>query len=139
MKLQTLISILTSSGPLKIYWRDREELLSQITYRHSSFQDSTETMNNPVVITDLIINMSDKIQIYQKQEIHEVEILKRANDLPSSKDDVKLIDTLKQIIENKNIEENKKDGSFFIELNKDDLYELFSLEIFRKRQLDKLI
>jgi hypothetical protein len=139
VKLQTLISILTSSGPLKIYWRDREELLSQITYRHSSFQDSTETMNNPVVITDLIINMSDKIQIYQKQEIHEVEILKRANDLPSSKDDVKLIDTLKQIIENKNIEENKKDGSFFIELNKDDLYELFSLEIFRKRQLDKLI
>jgi hypothetical protein len=134
MKLKTLINILTSSGRLKIYWKDRDELLSQIIHRHSSFEDSTEPMNNPVMITDLIINMSDKIQIYQKQEIPEVELLKRA-----PKDDLELIDTLKKIIENRNIEENKIDGSFFIELNSDELYEIFSLESLRQRQLNKII
>jgi hypothetical protein len=134
MKLKTLINILTSSGRLKIYWKDRDELLSQIIHRHSSFEDSTEPMNNPVMITDLIINMSDKIQIYQKQEIPEVELLKRV-----PKDNVELIDTLKQIIENRNIEENKIDGSFFIELNSDELYEIFSLESLRQRQLNKII
>jgi rRNA pseudouridine-1189 N-methylase Emg1 (Nep1/Mra1 family) len=86
------------------------------------------------MITDLIINMSDKIQIYQKQEIPEVELLKRV-----PKDNVELIDTLKQIIENRNIEENKIDGSFFIELNSDELYEIFSLESLRQRQLNKII
>jgi hypothetical protein len=69
MKLKTLINILINSAykteRVKIYWKDREELLSKIIDRHSSFEDSTEPMNNPEVITDLIINMSDKIQIYQ--------------------------------------------------------------------------
>jgi hypothetical protein len=91
-------------------------------------------MNNPEVITDLIINMSDKIQIYQKQELPEEELLKRA-----PKDDLELIDTLKKIIEDRNIVENKRDGSFFIELNRDELYEIFSLESLRQRQLNKII
>jgi hypothetical protein len=134
MKLKTLINILTSSGRLKIYWKDRDELLSQIIHRHSSFEDSTDPMNNPEVITDLIINMSDKIQIYQKQELPEEELLKRA-----PKDDLELIDTLKKIIEDRNIVENKRDGSFFIELNRDELYEIFSLESLRQRQLNKII
>jgi hypothetical protein len=138
MKLKTLINILINSAykteRVKIYWKDREELLSKIIDRHSSFEDSTEPMNNPEVITDLIINMSDKIQIYQKQELPEEELLKRA-----PKDDLELIDTLKKIIEDRNIVENKRDGSFFIELNRDELYEIFSLESLRQRQLNKII
>jgi hypothetical protein len=138
MKLKTLINILINSAykteRVKIYWKDREELLSKIIDRHSSFEDSTDPMNNPEVITDLIINMSDKIQIYQKQELPEEELLKRA-----PKDNLELIDTLKKIIEDRNIVENKRDGSFFIELNRDELYEIFSLESLRQRQLNKII
>jgi hypothetical protein len=139
MKLKTLINILTTTNSykterVKIYWKDREELLSKIIDRHTSFEDSTEPMNNPEVITDLIINMSDKIKIYQKQELPEEELLKRA-----PKDNLELIDTLKQIIEDRNIVENKRDGSFFIELNRDELYEIFSLESLRQRQLNKII
>jgi hypothetical protein len=138
MKLKTLINILINSAykteRVKIYWKDRDELLSQIIDRHSSFEDSTDPMNNPEVITDLIINMSDKIQIYQKQELPEEELLKRA-----PKDNLELIDTLKKIIEDRNIVENKRDGSFFIELNRDELYEIFSLESLRQRQLNKII
>ena len=138
MKLKTLINILINSAykteRVKIYWKDRDELLSNIIDRHSSFEDSTDPMNNPEVITDLIINMSDKIQIYQKQELPEEELLKRA-----PKDDLELIDTLKKIIEDRNIVENKRDGSFFIELNRDELYEIFSLESLRQRQLNKII
>ena len=135
MKLKTLINILRSSGKVEIFWKNREELLSHIQHIHSSFEDSTDPMNNPEVITDFILNeMSDKVKIYQRQEVPEVEIMKRA-----PKDNLELIDTLKQIIENRNIEEDKKDGSFFIDLTSDILYELFSLEEWRQKQLNKIV
>ena len=135
MKLKTLINILKSSGKIEIFWKNREELLSHIQHIHSSFEDSTDPMNNPEVITDFILNeMSDKVKIYQRQEVPEVEIMKRA-----PKDNLELIDTLKQIIENRNIEEDKKDGSFFIDLTSDILYELFSLEEWRQKQLNKIV
>ena len=135
MKLKTLINILKSSGKIEIFWKNREELLSHIQHIHSSFEDSTDPMNNPEVITDIILNeMSDKVKIYQRQEVPEVEIMKRA-----PKDNLELIDTLKQIIENRNIEEDKKDGSFFIDLTSDILYELFSLEEWRQKQLNKIV
>ena len=127
MKLKTLISILKSSGKIEIFWKDQ--------HIHSCFEDSTDPMNNPEVITDFILNeMSDKVKIYKKQEVPEVELMKRA-----PKDNLELIDTLKQIIENRNIEEDKKDGSFFIDLTSDILYELFSLEEWRQKQLNKIV
>ena len=142
MKLKTLINILRSSGKVEIFWKDREELLSHIQHIHSCFEDSTDPMNNPVVITDFILNeMSDKVKIYQRQVYEtafgvrpEVELMKR-----DPKDNLELINTLKQIIENRNIEENKKDGSFFIDLTSDILYELFSLEEWRQKQLNKIV
>ena len=135
MKLKTLINILRSSGKVEIFWKDREELLSHIQHIHSSFEDSTDPMNNPEVITDIILNeMSDKVKIYQRQEVPEVEIMNWA-----PKDNLEIIDTLKQIIENKNSKEGKRDGSFFIDLTSDILYELFSLEEWRQKQLNKIV
>lgn len=135
MKLKTLINILRSSGKIEIFWKDREELLSHIQHIHSSFEDSTDPMNNPEVITDIILNeMSDKVKIYQRQEVPEVELMKRA-----PKDNLELIDRIKQIIENKNSKEGKRDGSFFIDLTSDILYELFSLEEWRQKQLNKIV
>ena len=135
MKLKTLINILRSSGKVEIFWKDREKLLSHIQHIHSSFEDSTDPMNNPEVITDIILNeMSDKVKIYQRQEVPEVEIMNWA-----PKDNLEIIDTLKQIIENKNSKEGKRDGSFFIDLTSDILYELFSLEEWRQKQLNKIV
>ena len=135
MKLKTLINILRSSGKVEIFWKDREELLSHIQHIHSSFEDSTDPMNNPEVITDIILNeMSDKVKIYQRQEVPEVEIMNWA-----PKDNLEIIDTLKQIIENKNSKEDERDGSFFIDLTSDILYELFSLEEWRQKQLNKIV
>lgn len=135
MKLKTLINILRSSGKVEIFWKNREELLSHIQHIHSSFEDSTDPMNNPEVITDIILNeMSDKVKIYQRQEVPEVEIMNWA-----PKDNLEIIDTLKQIIENKNSKEDERDGSFFLDLTSDILYELFSLEEWRQKQLNKIV
>jgi hypothetical protein len=78
--------------------------------------------------------MTDKIRIYQREEIREEELIKKV-----SQDNVELIDTLKKIISEKNAEESKKEGSFFIELNKDELYNLFSLQEWRQKQLNELV
>lgn len=135
MKLKTLINILQSSGSTKkILWKERGELYLQIKLIHSSFEDSTDPLSNPEVIVDSILQMTDKIRIYQREEIREEELIKKV-----SQDNVELIDTLKKIISEKNAEESKKEGSFFIELNKDELYELFSLEEWRQKQLNRLI
>lgn len=135
MKLKTLINILQSSGSTKkILWKERGELYLQIKLIHSSFEDSTDPLSSPEVIVDSILQMTDKIRIYQREEIREEELIKKV-----SQDNVELIDTLKKIISERNDEESKKEGSFFIELNKDELYELFSLEEWRQKQLNRLI
>lgn len=135
MKLKTLINILQSSGSTKkILWKERGELYLQIKLIHSSFEDSTDPLSSPEVIVDSILQMTDKIRIYQREEIREEELIKKV-----SQDNVELIDTLKKIISEENAEESKKEGSFFIELNKDELYELFSLEEWRQKQLNKIV
>ena len=147
MKLKTLISILlktrsnieaahfgTVKGVQIFFWKTREELLQKIEDTFSSFEDSTDLLNNPEVIVDSILQMTDKISIYQREEIREEELIKKV-----PKEDVELIDTLNKIILKRNAEESLKDGSFTIELNKDELYELFSLEEWRQKQLNQLI
>ena len=135
MKLKTLINILQSSGSTKkILWKERGELYLQIKLIHSSFEDSTEPLSSPEMIVDSILQMTDKIRIYQRAEIREEEIIKKV-----PQDNVELIDTLKKIISERNDEESKKEGSFFIELNNDELYELFSLEEWRQKQLNRLV
>jgi len=135
MKLKTLISILLKTRGVQIFfWKTREELLQKIEDTFSSFEDSTDLLNNPEVIVDSIIQMTDKISIYQREEIREEELIKKV-----PKEDVELIDTLNKIILKRNAEESLKDGSFTIELNKDELYELFSLEEWRQKQLNQLI
>ena len=133
MKLKTLINILPGSTK-KILWKERGELYLQIKLIHSSFEDSTDPLISPEVIVDSILQMTDKISIYQRGEIIEEEIIKKV-----PKDNVELIDTLNKIILKRNAEESLKDGSFTIELNKDELYELFSLEEWRQKQLNQLI
>ena len=135
MKLKTLISILLKTRGVQIFfWKTREELLQKIEDTFSSFEDSTDLLNNPEVIVDSILQMTDKISIYQREEIREEELIKKV-----PKEDVELIDTLNKIILKRNAEESLKDGCFFIELNKDELYELFSLEEWRQKQLNRLI
>jgi len=135
MKLKTLISILLKTRGVQIFfWKTREELLQKIEDTFSSFEDSTDLLNNPEVIVDSILQMTDKISIYQREEIREEELIKKV-----PKEDVELIDTLNKIILKRNAEESLKDGSFTIELNKDELYELFSLEEWRQKQLNQLI
>ena len=135
MKLTTLINILQSSGSTKkILWKERGELYLQIKLIHSSFEDSTDPLSSPDVIVDSILQMTDKISIYQREEIREEELIKKV-----SQDNVELIDTLNKIILKRNAEESLKDGCFTIELNKDELYELFSLEEWRQKQLNRLI
>jgi hypothetical protein len=135
MKLKTLINILQSSSSTeKILWKERGELYLQIKLIHSSFEDSTDPLSSPEMIVDSILQMTDKIRIYQREEIREEELIKKV-----SQDNVELIDTLKKIISEKNAEESKKEGSFFIELNKDELYNLFSLQEWRQKQLNELV
>ena len=135
MKLKTLISILLKTRGFQIiFWKTREELLQKIEDTFSSFEDSTDLLNNPEVIVDSILQMTDKISIYQREEIREEELIKKV-----PKEDVELIDTLNKIILKRNAEESLKDGCFFIELNNDELYELFSLEEWRQKQLNQLI
>ena len=134
MKLKTLITILASSGRTQLIWKEREGLLKQVERIHSSFEDSTEPMSNPEVITDSILEMTDKISIYQRSQIDEIEILKR---MPEN--EVEHIENLKKIIEKRNLEESKKEGSFVIHLTNDELYSLFSLEEMRQKQLNKIV
>lgn len=134
MKLKTLITILASSGRTQLIWKEREGLLKQVERIHSSFEDSTEPMSNPEVITDSILEMTDKISIYQRSQIDEIEILKR---MPEN--EVEHIENLKKIIEKRNLEESKKEGSFVIHLTNDELYSLFSLEEMRLKQLNKIV
>lgn len=134
MNLKSLIRILISSGRNKILWKTNQELISKIREIHSDFKGSTDGMNCPEIICDSILQISDRISIYQKAQIDEVEILKR---VPES--EVKHIENLKKIIEKRNLEESKKEGSFVIELNEDELYRLFSLEYRREKQLNKLV
>ena len=134
MNLKSLIQILISSGRNKILWKQKEELLNHIRQIHSDFRGCTDGMNDPEIITDLILQMSDKISIYQKDQIHEVEILKN---IPENK--VSVIENLKSIIEKRNLEESKKEGSFVIKLSEDELYRLFSLGYWREKQLNKLV
>lgn len=146
MKLKTLISILTynttqgqnatvNSGLFEILWKDRDDLLKKIKNLYSSFEDTTDSMNSPENITDFIINeMSNKIQIYNKREVPEIELLGKA-----PQDNLELIEVLKLIIDDRTKEENDKDGSFFIRLNNDELYNIFSLEEWRQMQLNKIV
>ena len=146
MKLKTLISILTynttqgqnatvNSGLFEILWKDRDDLLKKIKNLYSSFEDTTDSMNSPENITDFIINeMSNKIQIYNKKEVPEIELLGKA-----PQDNLELIEVLKLIIDDRTKEENDKDGSFFIRLNNDELYNIFSLEEWRQMQLNKIV
>lgn len=123
MKLRTLVNIL-GNGRVEIFWKEREGLLSEINSIHSSFVGSDDLLNIPDIITDYILNiMSDRIQIYKKKKI----------------EDKQHFQELSRIISRKNEEEEKKDGSFFIELNNDELYELFSLEEWRQKQINKII
>ncbi len=134
MRLKTLIGISRSAGRNRILWKNRQELLSQIIQLHTDFQDSTDSMNSPEIITDSILQMSDSISLYQRSQIDEVEILNR---MPES--EVKHIESLKRIIERRNLEESKKEGSFVIELSENELYHLFSLDHWREKQLNKLV
>ena len=135
MKLKTLVNISQSFGRTKkILWKERGELLREIKDIHAAFEDSTDSLNSPEVITDSILKMTDKIHIYQREEIREEEIIKKV-----PKDKLELIDTLNKIIVKRNIEESEKEGSFFIELDKDELYNLFSLEEWRQKQLNKIV
>lgn len=149
INLKALIRIVMSSGRNKIIWKQSEELLNQIKNIHSSFEDSDEALNSPEVITNSILQMSDRINLYQKAQIDvkyilelvrdkttldEVEVLKR---MPEN--EVNHIENLKRIIEKRNLEESKKEGSFIIELNEDELYYLFSLNYYREKKLTKLL
>ena len=102
MKLKTLISILLKTRGVQIFfWKTREELLQKIEDTFSSFEDSTDLLNNPEVIVDSILQMTDKISIYQREEIREEELIKKV-----PKEDVELIDTLNKIILKINAEES---------------------------------
>lgn len=140
MNLKSLIRILISSGRNKILWKTNQELISKIREIHFDFRGSLDGMNEPEIICDSILQMSDRISIYQRGQINEVEILNRIiTNTQAVIKKVKHIENLKKIIEKRNLEESKKEGSFVIELNEDELYRLFSLEYRREKQLNKLV
>lgn len=141
MKLKTLINILLSTGKIELFWKDRDELLEEIKEIHSSFEDSTDLMNTPEVIVNSILEMSDKIKVYKKIQLDSNKIQysldkMRSGDFFKSQSDKELIEkiTLKH-----NAVEDGKDGSYFIQLTNDELYQLFSLEELRQSQLNKLV
>jgi len=146
MKLRTLVNILLSTHVrVELFWKEREGLLNEINSIHSSFVGSDDLLNSPDIITDYILNiMSDRIQIYKKRKIEEFNVIKEyynnsKMNYPPPKEDKQHFQELSRIISRKNDEEEKKDGSFFLELNNDELYELFSLEEWRQKQINRII
>lgn len=150
MKLKSLINLLLRNSNdsfelrrVEILWKKREELLHQIESIHTSFEDSTDALNSPEVITDSIINeMFDKVQIYNKKDdVYQSNIqlaFKKARgfDFYNDLTDEELIQKIKL---KHNIIEEQKEGSYFIQLSNDELYHLFSLEEWRQKQLNKLV
>ena len=147
MKLKTLIKVRlsTSENPDKItiHWKTEEELLSWITLLIQSFNDSDEPMNDPKVILNYILSLKDKIKSYQSNKDvieKDLEFLDKCTKSAMKKDGMgqeefkDIIDVVTKKIER----EREKNGDPYIELTKDELYDILSLQAHREKQLNKI-
>jgi hypothetical protein len=144
MKLEALINIKFSfnSDKLTITWKTEEELLKYITDLVKSFEDSDEGINGPKTVVDKIISLKDKIKTYEldtnRIEI-DLQFLERMKEA-DAKSNLKQgeYDRMEKVINNKIEREKSKNGDPYIELTREEFYDILSLQKHRDNQLNKL-
>ena len=141
MKLKTLINLKFStinSDSILIRWKTEEELLEYNTNLVKSFEDSDESVIGSKALTDIILSMKDRIKSYQHDKNSIEKDLEFLRTFQSSTTDQVEYDRVKNIIFKKIENEKNKEGNPYIELTKDELYDILSLQTYREKQLDKL-
>ena len=141
MKLKTLINLKFSainSDSILIRWKTEEELLEYNTNLVKSFEDSDESVIGSKALTDIILSMKDRIKSYQHDKNSIEKNLEFLRTFQSSTTDQVEYDRVKNIIFKKIENEKNKEGNPYIELTKDELYDILSLQTYREKQLDKL-
>ena len=141
MKLKTLINLKFSainSDSILIRWKTEEELLEYNTNLVKSFEDSDESVIGAKALTDIILSMKDRIKSYQHDKNSIEKNLEFLRTFQSSTTDQVEYDRVKNVIFKKIENEKNKEGNPYIELTKDELYDILSLQTYREKQLDKL-
>ena len=153
MKLTSLIQILFSSvieeevrklGTYRLSFRTKEELESKVTNIYNVFEDSDEAITEPKLVSDWILNRMD-IKTYVP-DLEKIESLFRSKRLANglTMEEVKDSDPegygflYKSLVEMRN-EELGKGGMRYIDLTKDEMYELFSQSSFRNKRLNQIV
>jgi len=139
MKLEALINIKFSfnSDKLTITWKTEEELLKHITDLVKSFEDSDEGINGPKTVVDKILSLKDKIKAYEldtNRIERDLQFLERMKETDAKSN----LDRMEKVINNKIEREKSKNGDPYIELTREEFYDILSLQKHRDNQLNKL-
>jgi len=131
MKLQTLINIATSANSKKIYtltYKDKEHLIKLVGDILVSFEDSDEPLSPVESVVEKIFRKSGH-NTPSREVIEETE-KSLQNTTDSTRRDIfeKIILRQKSLLDH-----------LYVELTKDEMYEIFSLSSWRESQLNKII
>ena len=141
MKLKTLINLKFStinSDSILIRWKTEEELLEYNTNLVKSFEDSDESVIGAKALTDIILSMKDRIKSYRHDNDKIEKDLEFLRNFQSGTTDQVEYDRVRNVIFKKIEDEKNKEGNPYIELTKEELYDILSLQTYREKQLDKL-
>lgn len=125
MNLKTLIHISTSArGKLSLYFNSKEDLTQEVTDLVKSFEDSSEPLTPVNSIVDFLLEKS-----VSNDFAREVKQIKKD----------KFENPEKQEIFDKITRSHKMTTSpFYVELTKEEMYQIFSLQSWREIQLNKI-
>ena len=135
MNLKTVISILVSSHPDKIYtieYKDKSDILKSI---ESIYNSLYSTSDSPIVKPEVVYNYLMKnlsnydTEYWTKEEILDGKV--KFNETIKNYNDPSIFYMLESL-------DNIEDCNW-ITLTKDDIFNLFDLETFRSNQLNKLV
>ena len=157
MKLTSLIQILFSSvieeecttkqflileRNYRLSFRTKEELESKVANIYNVFEDSDEAITEPKLVSDWILNRMD-IKTYVPN-LEKIESLFKRPVNGLSLDELKEVDPegygflYKSLVEMRN-QEFAKEGMKYIDLTKDEMYQLFSQSSFRNKRLNQIV
>lgn len=142
ISIKTALDIKFTKDTTTFYWKEKEELILQIkNILHSYVNGYSEVLSNPDCMVEYILKYLEiktyksdieKVRMYsanKKRNIYLKEILEEIQDK----------EVIEFIVEPLIKEELGKDGSYYVEISKSELYDLLSCEKLRSLQLNKIM
>ena len=116
---------------------DRRRTIKTHSDLVKSFEDSDEGINGPKTVVDKILSLKDKIKAYEldtNRIERDLQFLERMKETDAKSN----LDRMEKVINNKIEREKSKNGDPYIELTREEFYDILSLQKHRDNQLNKL-